>query len=79
MLDQNLTWRTSSYTGNANGNCVEVALAWRKSSHSGNSDGNCVEVAVAPSAVFVRDTKDRAGGTQQLSAGAWSALLDVLR
>ncbi|OZM71676.1 DUF397 domain-containing protein [Amycolatopsis antarctica] len=84
-------WRTSSYSGE-NGNCVEVAwrtsshsgsngdcveIGWRTSSHSGGN-GNCVEVAPTPAAWSVRDTKDRDGGTLDLSAPAWQALLRTL-
>jgi hypothetical protein len=30
MLDRNLSWRTSSYSGDASGNCVEVAASPRE-------------------------------------------------
>jgi hypothetical protein len=30
MLDRNLSWRTSSHSGNADGNCVEVAASTRE-------------------------------------------------
>lgn len=35
-------WRTSSYSANAGGNCVEVG--WKVSSYSPDTGGNCVEV-----------------------------------
>jgi hypothetical protein len=38
-----LSWRKSSYSGNGDMDCVEVAT-WRKSSYSGNGGGDCVEV-----------------------------------
>ena len=41
----NPAWRKSSYSGNAGGDCVEVAHDWHKSSYSGNAGGECVEVA----------------------------------
>jgi hypothetical protein len=43
-------WRKSSYSGNGDGNCVEVgAIPWRKSSHSGSGGGsNCVEAGAVP-------------------------------
>jgi hypothetical protein len=40
-------WRTSSYSADNGGACVEVAAAWRKSSYSADNGGNCVEVAPA--------------------------------
>ena len=52
---------------------------WRKSSYSGASGGNCVEVAGAASAVVVRDTKDRDGGTLTFAAEAWAAFTSSLR
>jgi hypothetical protein len=45
-------------------------LSWRTSSYSGNADGNCVEIAVASRRVYVRDTKDRDGGTHHYSRDA---------
>ncbi|MEV6872820.1 DUF397 domain-containing protein [Amycolatopsis sp. NPDC051128] len=57
---------------------LDVKLRWRTSSYSGNASGNCVEVAVSR-AVYVRDTKDREGGTQLFEAAAWSAFLADLR
>ena len=77
MLDS-AVWRKSSYSGSSGGNCVEVA-SWRKSSHSGGSGGDCVEVAEGASAVVVRDTKDRDGGTLAFTAGAWAAFTASLR
>lgn len=40
-------WRTSSYSADNGGACVEVAAAWRKSSYSAGNGGTCVEVAPA--------------------------------
>jgi hypothetical protein len=51
---------------------------WRKSSYSGNG-GQCVEVGRAGSAVAVRDTTNRDGGTLVVSAAAWSAFLGSVR
>jgi hypothetical protein len=43
------TWRTSSYTANGGGNCVEVgSIPWHKASHSPNGGGECVEVGSTP-------------------------------
>lgn len=53
-------FRKSSYSGGANGSCVE--LAWRKSSHSGGDNNGCVEVAWPAEALFgVRDSKNVTG------------------
>ncbi len=55
-------------------------LNWRKSSRSGGGGGNnCVEVAQGSTAIHVRDTKDRDGGTLVVTPEAWSAFLGTLR
>lgn len=51
---------------------------WRKSSHSGSGNGDCVEVAYSRTAVHVRDTKDRNGGTLTLPQNGWHAFLSTL-
>ncbi|WP_410596376.1 DUF397 domain-containing protein [Amycolatopsis sp. lyj-23] len=51
-------------------------MNWRKSSYSATQD-KCVEVALGPAAK-VRDTKDRSGGTLEISTRSWDALLSVL-
>ena len=49
---------------------------WRKSTRSNASGGNCVEVADnLPGRVFVRDTKDRDGGTLAFGPAAWRAFV----
>jgi hypothetical protein len=48
---------------------------WRTSSYSGKDD--CVEVALGPAAK-IRDTKDRSGGTLEISTRSWDALLSAL-
>ncbi|MGW3965493.1 DUF397 domain-containing protein [Amycolatopsis sp. NPDC005003] len=48
---------------------------WRKSSYSG--EDKCVEVALGPAAK-IRDTKDRSGGTLEISTRSWDALLSAL-
>lgn len=50
--------------------------SWRKSSYSGDA-GNCVEVATAPTAVGVRDTKNRDGGVLSVSQSAWAHFLSA--
>jgi hypothetical protein len=44
-MTHDLAWFKSSYSGDAGGNCLEVAYEWRKSSYSGDAGGDCVEVA----------------------------------
>lgn len=48
---------------------------WFKSSYSNDQGGACVEVASCPSAVHVRDSKDKAGPTLAFSPAAWSAFV----
>ncbi|MEU4584582.1 DUF397 domain-containing protein [Kitasatospora aureofaciens] len=50
-------------------------MKWFKSSYSDSQGGNCVEVASSPSAVHVRDSKDKAGPTLAFSPEAWSAFV----
>ncbi len=71
-------WRTSTYSGSS-GECVEVgAASWHTSSHSG-SEANCVEVGTAPTAVVVRDTKDRVGAQLAFPAQAWRSFATALK
>ncbi|MEV6446820.1 DUF397 domain-containing protein [Amycolatopsis sp. NPDC051716] len=48
---------------------------WLTSRYS--QDENCVEVALGPAAK-IRDTKDRSGGTLEISTRSWDALLSAL-
>ncbi|NHD16294.1 MULTISPECIES: DUF397 domain-containing protein [unclassified Actinopolyspora] len=57
---------------------VEQRLPWQTSSYSGNT-GNCVEVAGLNGSHFIRDTKDRDGGTLTVSNTAWSALMSSIK
>jgi hypothetical protein len=50
-----------------------TAEQWRTSSYSAGN-GDCVEVAPQPAEVFVRDTKDRAGGMLSFTHDQWRAL-----
>ncbi|MEU9043534.1 MULTISPECIES: DUF397 domain-containing protein [unclassified Kitasatospora] len=68
-------WFRSSYSDYEGGNCVEVAISWVKSSYSTPDGGECVEVASCPSAIHVRDSKDKAGPTLAFSPEAWSAFV----
>lgn len=51
---------------------------WRTSTRSA-SQGQCVEVAVMPTAVGVRDTKNRDGGTLAFSSNQWAHFSDALK
>ena len=46
MSTADLKWFKSSYSGDAGGQCLEVALEWRKSSYSGSQGGECLEAAL---------------------------------
>jgi hypothetical protein len=48
---------------------------WRTSRYSEKI--NCVEVTLGPAAK-IRDTKDRSGGTLEISTRSWDALLSAL-
>jgi len=53
---------------------------WRKSTRSNPAGGNCVEIADnVPGPVYVRDTKDRAGGTLAFDPAAWSAFVTLAK
>ncbi|GGS05337.1 toxin [Streptomyces aureoverticillatus] len=69
-----LTWTKSSYSGNDDADCVEVALEWFKSSYSSNDGPDCVEVAIAPTAptVHVRDSKNKNGARLTVTDAAWT-------
>lgn len=47
---------------------------WRTSTRSG-TNGDCVEVRQVDRQIEVRDTKDRAGGTQRYTEQAWLAFV----
>ncbi|MGQ0776631.1 MAG: DUF397 domain-containing protein [Pseudonocardiales bacterium] len=51
---------------------------WRTSSRSSDK-ANCVEVALTSSAVAVRDSKRRTGGTLVVPRSAWSVFTTALR
>ncbi|WIY01414.1 DUF397 domain-containing protein [Amycolatopsis mongoliensis] len=48
---------------------------WRTSRYSERE--NCVEVALGPAAK-IRDTKDRSGGTLEISTRSWGAFLIIV-
>lgn len=53
-------------------------LKWHKSTRS-NASGECVEVAETADTVYVRDTKNRAGGTLRFDAAHWSAFIATVK
>ena len=77
MIDKapNWAWFKSSYSGNAGGECIEVAHGWHKSTYSGNEGGDCVEVATCDCAdVHVRDSKlGAASPTFDVRPATWAA------
>lgn len=50
-------------------------LEWHTSTRTANSGANCVEVAMAEPAVFVRDSKDRAGPVLAFGVAGWVAFM----
>ncbi|MFV2010475.1 MULTISPECIES: DUF397 domain-containing protein [unclassified Micromonospora] len=51
---------------------------WRKSTRS--DSGNCVEVADnLPGRVYVRDTKNRDGGTLAFAPSSWSSFVELAK
>jgi hypothetical protein len=47
---------------------------WRKSTYSDGNGGQCVELASGSSAILVRDTTNRDGGTLAFTPDAWTSL-----
>ncbi|MFG2844734.1 DUF397 domain-containing protein [Kitasatospora sp. NPDC048296] len=54
---------------------MSAMLQWFKSSYSTTDGGECIEVAPCPSAIHVRDSKDKAGPTLTFSPEAWAAFV----
>ncbi|THA79173.1 DUF397 domain-containing protein [Streptomyces sp. A0642] len=50
--------------------------AWYKSSYSSGEGGQCIEVATSPSAVHVRDSKDKMGPILSVASGGWAAFVE---
>jgi hypothetical protein len=53
-------------------------VVWRKSSRSGGQ-GNCVEVAETPTAIWVRDSKDRRGPVLVYTRTEWQEFVDGVK
>jgi hypothetical protein len=51
---------------------------WRKSTRSGGQ-GNCVEVADTPTAIGMRDSKDRSGPVLVFTRSEWQAFVDGVK
>lgn len=50
----------------------QVDKVWRKSSYTtSGGNANCVELGQVPSAILVRDTKNREGHTMHVTPGDW--------
>ncbi|WP_406435612.1 DUF397 domain-containing protein [Streptomyces sp. NBC_00631] len=75
MSTTNPAWFKSSYSSASGDDCIEVALSWHKSSYSSSGDGDCVEVATCPTAIHIRDSKNRQGPQLALSPAAWAGFL----
>ncbi|MFC7550617.1 DUF397 domain-containing protein [Plantactinospora sp. GCM10030261] len=53
---------------------------WRTSTRSGNNGGACVEVADnLAGVVFVRDSKDRDGGTLSFRPAQWQTFVNLAK
>jgi hypothetical protein len=69
-------WRTSSYSRNSGGDCVEVG--WHISSYSASTGGNCVEagpVLNGPQRFAVRDSTQRDLGFLSFPSAEWGTFL----
>jgi hypothetical protein len=55
-----------------------MSAPWRKSSYSGNGGQDCVEVA-QDDAILIRDTKDRAGVTLNVTPATWAKFTTSLK
>ncbi|WP_245886157.1 DUF397 domain-containing protein [Umezawaea tangerina] len=67
------TWRKSTYSGQGQSNCVEIA--WRKSTYSTSGNSACVEVAFPAVGVAVRDSKNTTGPELAFPLVQWRLFL----
>ncbi|MFC7328206.1 DUF397 domain-containing protein [Marinactinospora rubrisoli] len=73
-------WRTSSYSVNSSGQCVEVG--WRTSSYSANGNSKCVEAGPTlggARSYAIRDSKNRDAGAFYLSRTEWTVFLTAVK
>ncbi|KAA5836053.1 DUF397 domain-containing protein [Saccharopolyspora hirsuta] len=54
-------------------------LNWRKSTHSGSGASECVELAITEATTYIRDTKDRDGGTLRVGQPSWVSFLATVK
>lgn len=54
-------------------------MTWRTSRRSGSGATNCVELGITESKTYVRDSKDRAGGTLRFSSHAWVNFVNEIK
>ncbi|MEU1229288.1 DUF397 domain-containing protein [Streptomyces sp. NPDC005828] len=57
---------------------MSTDLNWFKSSYSSGQGGDCVEVASCPDAIHVRDSKDTALPSFEVSPAAWGAFVSAV-
>ncbi|MFJ4713010.1 DUF397 domain-containing protein [Streptomyces sp. NPDC088785] len=78
-----MTWRKSSYSGNAGGECVECAplegATWHKSSYSSDTGGQCVEYTPLNPHIALRDSKNPGAGLITVRAEAFAGLVRAAR
>ncbi|MGW4705207.1 DUF397 domain-containing protein [Streptomyces sp. NPDC004285] len=57
---------------------MSTDLDWFKSSYSSEQGGDCVEVASQPDAIHIRDSKDTALPSFEVSPAAWDAFVSAV-
>ncbi|MFF9426170.1 DUF397 domain-containing protein [Streptomyces venezuelae ATCC 10712] len=57
---------------------MSTDLKWWKSSYSGPQGGDCVEVASQPDSIHVRDSKDTALPSFEVSPAAWDVFVSAV-
>lgn len=80
MRPDDFDWKTSSYSADTNGRCVEVG--WHISSYSANTNGRCVEAGpVLDGAITyaLRDSKYRKLGHLTVPRPEWATFLHSVK
>ncbi|MFF3769682.1 DUF397 domain-containing protein [Streptomyces sp. NPDC002232] len=57
---------------------MSTDLNWHKSSYSSDQQGDCVEVASQPDSVHVRDSKNTALPSFEVSPAAWDVFVSAV-
>ncbi|MFE7600003.1 DUF397 domain-containing protein [Streptomyces sp. NPDC057494] len=57
---------------------MSTDLDWFKSSYSSEQGGDCIEVAAQPDAIHIRDSKDTALPSFEVSPAAWDAFVSAV-